>query len=149
MSEWPLLSFPHRNCQGVNLNMSRNHTIYRSIQKAENSEPLWADKKRPIFGLPLSFTYYSLFPDRLVIESGFLIRRREEIRLYRLVDVSLREGLLQRFFGLGSVKLMSGDTTAPKFFLHDIRQPQDVVSLISDLVEEERRRNNVTMFESY
>lgn len=129
--------------------MSRYRNVYRSIEKTEDAEPLWADKKRPLLGLPLSFTYYTLFPDRLVIESGFLVRRHEELRLYRIGDISLREGLLQRLFGLGSIKLLSNDMTSPKFFLHDIRQPQDVVHLISDLIEEERKRNNVTMFESY
>lgn len=35
------------------------------------SEIIWKDRKRPIFGLPLSFTSYSLSDERLFVKKDF------------------------------------------------------------------------------
>ena len=34
------------------------------------SNYIWRDRKRPIFGLPLSFTVYTLLEDKLLIDTG-------------------------------------------------------------------------------
>ena len=57
---------------------------------------LWTDKKRTIFGLPISFTRYSLTEERLFIETGFLNKIEDEVRLYRIMDISLRVSLQRR-----------------------------------------------------
>ena len=36
------------------------------------AEYIWKDRKRTIFGLPLSFTVYKLTEEKLIIETGFL-----------------------------------------------------------------------------
>ena len=46
-------------------------------------EFLWKDRKR-YFGLPLSFTRYSLSEDRLFTSVGFLNIKDDEILLYGL-----------------------------------------------------------------
>ena len=38
----------------------------------EKNDILWTDKKRPFFGLPLSFTRYTLTKDKLIITVQFL-----------------------------------------------------------------------------
>ena len=40
---------------------------------------LWRARKRTFLGLPLSFTVYKLTAEKLMIESGFLNKREEEI----------------------------------------------------------------------
>lgn len=110
---------------------------------------LWCDKKRPIFGLPISFTKYILYADRLVIQSGFLTRRVEEIRLYRILDTSLRQSLGQRLFHLGSIRLQSADAVSPKFFIHDVRHSENVHRLISDLAEQQRQVNRISLLECF
>ncbi len=110
---------------------------------------LWRDKRRPFLGLPLSFTTYSLYTDRLMIQKGFLTRRTEEIRLYRILDVSLTQTLLQRIFKLGSVKLCSADMTAGKQFIHDVRHPVAVHRLVSDVAEQQRIINRVGVVEYF
>ena len=50
------------------------------------SNTIWKDRKRPIFGLPLSFTKYILTEEKLIINTGFLVKTEEEIRLYRMTD---------------------------------------------------------------
>ena len=36
---------------------------------------LWRDRKRTLFGLPLSFTKYELDEERLFVKTGFLDRK--------------------------------------------------------------------------
>lgn len=121
----------------------------RPLDRVVLEEPMWSDKKRPFFGMPLSFTRYSLYPDRLIIERGFLFRHHDEIRLYRVRDLKMNQGPFQRWFGVGDVVLMSSDMTTPRFVLRDILQPQDVFRTISDLAEYERRRVGVGVIESF
>lgn len=42
-----------------------------------NTEYVWRDRKRTVFGLPLSFTVYSLTEEKLFIETGFLSKDDE------------------------------------------------------------------------
>ena len=112
-------------------------------------EILWSDKRRPLFGLPLSFTRYTLYTDRLTIQTGFLTRRTEEIRLYRILDVSLKQSLCQRLFSVGSLRLQSADASSPKQFLHDIRYPEEVHRLLSDTAEQQRKLNRIGVMEYF
>lgn len=112
-------------------------------------EILWSDKRRPFFGLPLSFTRYTLFTDRLTIRSGFLTRRTEEVRLYRILDVSLKQSIGQRLFKVGSLKLQSADASSPKQFIHDIRYPEEVYRLVSDVAEQQRKINRIGVMEYF
>ena len=65
---------------------------------------LWTDKKRPFLGLPLSFTRYTLTEEKLMISSGFFNKREEEIRLYRIEDVTLNRTLGERICGVGTIQ---------------------------------------------
>lgn len=111
-------------------------------------EPLWSDKKRPLFGLPLSFTYFKLFSDRLIVKRGLLICRQEEVRLYRIVDISVRQSIFQRLFGIGSISVLTVDRSAPKCLIASVKHPYEVSRYISDLAEVERRNVGIGFFES-
>ncbi|MBQ4090145.1 MAG: PH domain-containing protein [Clostridia bacterium] len=105
---------------------------------------LWKDRKRIFCGLPWTFTRYSLTQEKLVIDTGFLRRNEEEVRLYRVLDVTLKRGLVQRIFGLGTIHCCTADKTAPEFDIKNIKQPVETKNLLSDLVEEERSRKRVS-----
>lgn len=107
-------------------------------------EILWKDRKRTIFGLPLSFTKYSLDEERLFIESGFLNSKEDEVRLYRITDISLTRTLGQKLFGLGSIKCCSADKTLGDFIIKNIKNPKEVKEQISELVEKQRDAKRVS-----
>ena len=44
-------------------------------------ELLWKDKKRTLFGLPLSVTHYELDAERLIIRTGLFTQVEDEVRL--------------------------------------------------------------------
>lgn len=97
-------------------------------------EPLWKDRKRH-FGLPLSFTKYSMTDDRLFLETGLLNLHCEEILLYRVRDICLHLSLYQRLFGMGSVVLQTSDKSAPTVELKNIANPREVKEQIHRQVE--------------
>ena len=108
------------------------------------AEILWKDRKRIFCGLPWTFTRYSLTKEKLLIDTGFLRRNEEEVRLYRVLDMTLKRGLIQRIFGLGSIHCCTADKTAPEFDIKNIKRPVETKNLLSDLVEEERSRKRVS-----
>ena len=52
---------------------------------------VWSDRKRNWLGLPWTFTVYGLTEDRLFIKTGVLNIHEDEVRLYRILDLSLRK----------------------------------------------------------
>ena len=105
---------------------------------------VWKDRKRTLFGLPWSFTKYSLSDDRLFISTGFFNTKEDEVRLYRIMDISLNRTLGQRMFGLGTIKCCSADKTLGDFEIKNIKKSRDVKELLSEMVEDERNRKKVT-----
>ena len=105
---------------------------------------LWRARKRTLFGLPLSFTVYKLTDEKLMIESGFLSKKEEEIRLYRILDITLRRSLGERLFGLGTIHCCSADKSTPEFDISRIRDAARVKEQLSDLVEKERTARQVS-----
>ena len=108
---------------------------------------IWSDKKRPFFGLPISFTKYSVTDEKLYIETGFLNKQEEEVRLYRILDVTLRRSFGERLFGLGTIHCCSADKSAPEFDIKLIKNPSQVKEMLSDMIEKERDRKRVSMRE--
>lgn len=105
-------------------------------------EQLWHDRKR-YFGLPLSFTRYSLSEDRLFTSVGFLNIKDDEILLYRVRDIDTSRSLWQRLFGVGTVTVMSSDKTMPTLVLKNIKDPIFVKELIHKQVEETKIKRRV------
>lgn len=103
---------------------------------------LWKDRKR-YFGLPLSFTRYSLSEDRLFVSEGLLNIRDDEVLLYRVRDIDTRRSLWQRLFGVGTVTVVSSDKTMPNLVLKNIKDPVMVKELIHKQVEEVKIQRRV------
>ena len=104
-----------------------------------NDSMLWRDKKR-YFGLPISFTTYSVSEDRLFRETGFLTRTYEEVLLYRIRDISLTRSLGQMLFGVGTITIHSTDKSSGTLEILNVKSPKQVKELIHQLVEESKTR---------
>lgn len=103
---------------------------------------LWSDKKRR-FGLPLSFTRYTLTEDRFTCETGLLSLKEEDIQLYRVLDVDMKIPLGDRLFGTGTIVLHSSDKTAPLFEVKSIPDPRGVKELIYTAVEKAKAARRI------
>ena len=105
---------------------------------------IWKDRKRTIFGLPLSFTVYTLTGEKILIDTGFLNQKQDEIMLFRITDITLTRTLGQRIVGLGTVHCCSADKTSPEFDLKNIKNSSEVKELLSSEVFRERKENRVS-----
>ena len=105
---------------------------------------VWQDRKRILFGLPFTFTTYHLTPEKLLIRSGILNTQEEEIRLYRIMDVTLRRSLWERLFGLGTIHCCSADKSTPEFDIRWIPHSADVKEQLSNMIETERENKRVS-----
>lgn len=112
---------------------------------ANQDELVWRERKRLLFfGLPWTFTVYRLTKDRLLIKRGFFTTREDEVRLYRILDISLKRTLIQKMFGLGTIECHSSDKTMGHFDITNIKKSYDVKRLLSDLIEKERMEKRVS-----
>ncbi|MDE5780055.1 MAG: PH domain-containing protein [Lachnospiraceae bacterium] len=105
---------------------------------------VWKDRKRTLFGLPWSFTVYSLTNEKLLITTGFFNKHEEEVRLYRIMDISLNRTFGQRIFGLGTIHVNSADKSTPEFDIKSVKDSEKIKDMLSDMVEEERMRKRVS-----
>ncbi len=109
---------------------------------------VWQDRKRTIFGLPWSFTRYRLTNEKFLVTTGFLNQQEEEVRLYRITDVTLKRNIRDRIWRVGSIHCCSGDKTSPEFNISRIKRPEEVKEMLSDMVEAARKENNINILET-
>jgi len=109
-----------------------------------DEEILWYDRKRiGFFGLPWTFTRYHLTPSRLLIDIGFFNRTEDEIRLYRITDITFRQSFWERLNGVGTLCVLSSDSSQPEIELRHIKRPKKVKEVLSQSVEKARRESGV------
>lgn len=109
-----------------------------------DNEMIWQDRKRVWCGLPWTFTKYELSREKLVIKTGLFTQNQDEVRLYRILDLSLTRSFGQRIFGLGTIKCNSVDKTMKNFEIKNIKNSEVVKNQLSDLIEEARQRGKVS-----
>lgn len=110
----------------------------------KNLEIIWEDKKRTIFGLPISFTTYKLNKETLIIKTGWLNTNEDDIKLYRILDLSVKKSFIQRIFGVGTIKINSSDKSLGEFEIKNVKEVDTVKQLISQNVEEQRELKRIS-----
>ncbi len=104
-------------------------------------EKEYRERKRWLFfGLPFTFTVYSITQKKINIKKGFLNTEEDDTLMYRIQDVKLRRSLGERIFGLGTIECFSGDVTDANLFLKHIKHSQEIKEYILTTAESERRR---------
>lgn len=114
---------------------------------AKKGNFIWRARKRNGVGLPWTFTVYMLTEEKLMIDSGVLNKKQEEVWLYRVVDMTIKRSLVQRLYGLGTIHFCTTDKSTPEFDLVNLKNVQDVKELISKTAEECKRQRGFTVRE--
>ncbi len=117
------------------------------MAKKPEIEYVWKDRKRTLFGLPLSFTRYYLTEEKLIIDTGFFTRTEDEVRLYRMMDLTLKRSMFERMFGVGTIHCCSGDKSMGDFDIKHIKNPRNVKEMLSEMIEKTRLERRVGMRE--
>lgn len=97
-------------------------------------------KRLLLFGLPWTFTKYTIGNEILTIDSGLLKTEENDCYMYKIQDVKLDTSLLERIFGLGTIVCFTGDVTNPKLELVHIKHAKEVKNFILENSEQERRK---------
>jgi len=104
---------------------------------------LWRERKRIWCGLPWTFTVYSFDEERIFVDTGFFNKRQDEIRMYRVLDITMTRSFGQRIFGMGSIQLKTSDKTMGDFEIKNIKKVKEVKMQLSDLIETNREKKRV------
>lgn len=109
---------------------------------------IWSGRPSKLWSPRMALTNrYKLSNQRLMIEVGFIGRRTEEIDLFRVNDVGVKQNALERIVGVGDIYLASADSSSPNKFMHNVKQPDRVKDLLREASRQERQRRRVLLRE--
>lgn len=101
----------------------------------------YVEKKRWLFlGLPWTFTKYTIENTMLTVDRGWLKTVENDCYMYKIQDVKLETGLIERIFGLGTIICFTGDVTDKEIVLLHIRNSKEIKNFILEKSEEDRRK---------
>ena len=87
---------------------------------------------------PLNTTRYIMTNMRLMIKTGLIGHREDQIELIRIKDIEVAQSLKDRALNIGKIKIISTDSNDPVLVLEEIRDPLKVRDLIWASVRAER-----------
>ncbi len=98
--------------------------------KKDDIPYVWTDKKRTVFGLPLSFTRYFLTETKFITRKGFFNIDEDELEIYKIDDKKLKFSFGQRLFGCGTIMIYSRDRDTPVKEIKSIKNTRKVSDMI-------------------
>ena len=106
----------------------------------ENKMIMRERKRWGFFGIPWTFTKYTLWTKKLVIERGLCNSVENEILLYRVTDLTYSRTLFQKLFKMGTLTVYAHDKTTPVQIIKNIKHSREFKEALSDAVEKDRIR---------
>ena len=97
-------------------------------------------KRWVFFGLPFTFTIYTVKEEVLTVDTGFLSKEENDCYMYKAQDVTLKTSLWERIFGLGTIICYTGDTTNPQLVMAHIKNARAIKDFILEQSEIARRK---------
>ncbi|MGN1227234.1 MAG: PH domain-containing protein [Christensenellales bacterium] len=112
---------------------------------------IWKDRKR-YFGMPISFTIYGVYEKegvwtKLFVQTGLLDTRIEELHIYRIDDISVKQTLWDKLFNVGTIKIYCQDASGNEVLIKSVKEPFKVRAMLNDLVESARTNKKVVFGE--
>ncbi|MEX2317742.1 MAG: PH domain-containing protein [Pirellulales bacterium] len=86
---------------------------------------------------------YRLTTYRLFHDTGLFARTGNRIEVIDIDDVTVRQGIIERMFGIGSINIASSDRTDPTLNLPGIDNVREVADLIDGTRRAERQRRGL------
>lgn len=116
-------------------------------QNKEGKQIAFKERKRILFfGLPFTFTVYTIGNIVVTVDTGFFNKEENDCYMYKIQDVTLKQSLLERMFGLGTVVCYTGDTTSPQLVIQHIKHAKEVKEYLLEESESARlKRRTLNM----
>ena len=90
-----------------------------------------------------SASSYRLTNQRLFVRRGWMSKNVNELELYRVEDVQVNQGVLQRLLSYGTVTVLAADDTTPRVALIGVSNPIEVKEKIRTQYRAARKREGV------
>ena len=87
-------------------------------------------KRLLFFGLPWTFTRYTITDELLTVNEGFFTVQENDCYMYKIQDVKMTVTLMERIFGLGSIVCYTGDVTSPELKLIHVKHAKEIKSYL-------------------
>lgn len=107
----------------------------------------YQERKRLLFfGLPWTFTKYTITDDMLTTDQGLLKVEENDCYMYKIQDVKLTATLMERIFGLGTITCYTGDVTNKELQLVHIKHAKEIKNYLLKASEAARiKRRTLNM----
>jgi membrane protein YdbS with pleckstrin-like domain len=127
------------------IEMGRGPRTLGAILLAMTLPPIWAAWKQAL----VRHTTYELTTERVRLTHGVLALEVDDVELYRIKDIHVRQPLLQRICGLGSIMIWSSDVTLPRCRIHAqpigvVRELREQIRLLSEDLRDRKVVRNST-----
>ena len=94
-------------------------------------EVIFSERKRWLFfGLPFTFTKYTITPSLVTIDQGLFNTVEDDCYMYKVQDVKLNTSLFEKIFKLGTIICFTGDVTNPELRLVHIKHAKEIKSYL-------------------
>ena len=113
------------------------------MAKEKDFDYIWTDKKRTIFGLPISFTRYFLTESKFITRKGLLSLTEDELDLYKVTDKKLVLKFFQRIFKCGTIIMNVKDVDTPIKEIKSVKVPRQVLAMLDKQININRDKYNI------
>ncbi len=99
----------------------------------------FVERKRWLFfGLPFTFTKYTVTEEQITINSGLFTQVENDCYMYKIQDTVYSVSLFQKLFGIGTVTCKTSDVTHGQLVLKNIKNAKVIKDFIVNCSEEQR-----------
>lgn len=84
-------------------------------------------------------------PARIETETGIFSKQMDSLELYRVVDLELDQGFIQRLLGIGSIKIKSNDPSNPELVLYQVPQARKIYKYLQEQVPIAQKARGVVL----
>lgn len=121
--------------------VDNNHVIQEVV--LWKGKPAYiSDRLKGIVGL--NTTSYTITSQRIMVKTGLIGKNVEEIELLRVRDLSVKQSIMDRMLGIGSLTVFSDDASAPQLLFRKIHDAQTVKDVLRKAVRDEKIANNIS-----
>lgn len=110
------------------------------METNENAIVFNERKRILFFGLPWTFTKYSITKDLITVNTGFFKKEENDCYMYKVQDVKLTTSLLERMMGLGTITCYTGDVTNAQLVIQRVKHSKEIKDYLLKASEEARMK---------
>lgn len=122
--------------------MSKEQVEMQNTERDEDlDEVKYVERKRWLFfGLPFTFTKYTITPSTITVDHGFFKTVEDDCYMYKVQDVRLTTSFMERIFKMGTIVCFTGDVTSKELQLVHVKHAKEIKNYLLKASEAARIR---------